>query len=137
MSRAVIVATGSTARRLNAPGEKELWGSSVHGCAVCDGPLYGPGDKVLVVGGGDAAVAAAILLSRRVERVYLIHRGEGLSASDRSSVRALERVDNVEILSPYEVERWESGRTTGQGGGSATAAAGGAPARVRPPRRYP
>jgi thioredoxin reductase (NADPH) len=68
-----IVATGSTPRKLNVPGEAELTGRGVSYCATCDGPLYR--DKaVVVIGGGDSALQEAIFLSRFAARVMVVHR---------------------------------------------------------------
>ena len=49
-SHAVIVATGSTYRRLDVPGEDELLGAGVHFCATCDGPFYKGVGEVVVIG---------------------------------------------------------------------------------------
>jgi thioredoxin reductase (NADPH) len=54
-SHAVIVATGSTYRRLDVPGEEDLIGAGVHFCATCDGPFYKGADEVVVIGGGNSA----------------------------------------------------------------------------------
>ena len=54
-SHAVIVATGSTYRRLDVPGEEDLIGAGVHFCATCDGPFYKGADEVVVIGGGNWA----------------------------------------------------------------------------------
>ena len=68
-TRAVVLATGSEPRRLGLDGEADLWGKQVHSCAVCDGGAYGTNDTVVVVGGGDAALDAVLLLRRTVYRV--------------------------------------------------------------------
>ncbi|MCH7606816.1 MAG: FAD-dependent oxidoreductase, partial [Chloroflexi bacterium] len=57
-AKAVIVAAGSTLRRLGIPGEEEMYGRGVSQCATCDGPLY-MGQVVGVVGGGDSAADEA------------------------------------------------------------------------------
>jgi thioredoxin reductase (NADPH) len=79
-SHAVIVATGSTYRRLDVPGEGELIGAGVHFCATCDGPFYKGADEVVVIGGGNSALEEGLHLSEFAHRVRVLTRSE-LSAS--------------------------------------------------------
>jgi thioredoxin reductase (NADPH) len=79
-SHAVIVATGSTYRRLEVPGEDELIGAGVHFCATCDGPFYKGADEVIVIGGGNSALEEGLHLSEFSNRVRVLARSE-LSAS--------------------------------------------------------
>ena len=62
-SHAVIVATGSTYRRLEVPGEEDLIGAGVHFCATCDGPFYKGADELVVIGGGNSALEEGLHLS--------------------------------------------------------------------------
>ena len=79
-SHAVIVATGSTYRRLDVPGEDDLIGAGVHFCATCDGPLYKGAEEVVVIGGGNSALEEGLHLSEFADRVRVLARS-GLSAS--------------------------------------------------------
>jgi thioredoxin reductase (NADPH) len=79
-SHAVIVATGSTYRRLDVPGEDDLIGAGVHFCASCDGPFYKGADEVIVIGGGNSALEEGLHLSEFAKRVRVFARS-GLSAS--------------------------------------------------------
>ena len=79
-SHAVIVATGSTYRRLDVPGEDDLIGAGVHFCATCDGPFYKGADEVVVIGGGNSALEEGLHLSEFAKRVRVLARS-GLSAS--------------------------------------------------------
>jgi len=72
-ARAVIVATGSSHRRLDVDGEKELTGKGVSYCATCDGAFFMNKD-VAVVGGGNWALTEAIFLTRFCRVVKIIHR---------------------------------------------------------------
>jgi thioredoxin reductase (NADPH) len=77
-ARAVIVATGASARWLGMEGPYR--GNGVSTCATCDGALY-RGKEIAVVGGGDSAVEEATFLTRFATKVTLIHRREALRAS--------------------------------------------------------
>jgi thioredoxin reductase (NADPH) len=79
-ARAVLVATGSTYRRLNVPGEEELIGAGVHFCATCDGPFY-KGQHVAVIGGGNSAGEESLFLTRFVDKVTILVRGGEMTAS--------------------------------------------------------
>jgi thioredoxin reductase (NADPH) len=79
-SHAVIVATGSTYRRLEVPGEDDLIGAGVHFCATCDGPLYKGAKEVIVIGGGNSALEEGLHLSEFADQVRVLTRS-GLSAS--------------------------------------------------------
>ena len=79
-SHAVIVATGSTYRRLGVPGEEGLIGAGVHFCATCDGPFYKGADEVVVIGGGNSALEEGLHLSEFARRVRVLS-DKSLSAS--------------------------------------------------------
>jgi thioredoxin reductase (NADPH) len=78
-ARTVIMAMGTSYKKMNIPGEKELTGKGVSYCATCDAMFFR--NKVIsVIGGGNSAAVAAITLSDFAEKVYLIYRGERLPA---------------------------------------------------------
>jgi len=80
-SRAVIVATGSTYRRLNVPGEDDLIGAGIHFCATCDGPFYRGSKELLVIGGGNSGVEEGLFLSQFTDKVTLLEYNPELRAS--------------------------------------------------------
>lgn len=86
-ARSVILATGANPKRLNVPGEEHFWGKGVSTCATCDGFFY-RGKKVVVVGGGDAAVEEGLFLTKFAEEVTLIHRRDTLRANKVAQARA-------------------------------------------------
>jgi len=79
LARAVVVASGATLRRLGVPGEADYEGRGVSQCANCDGPFF-TGQEVMVVGGGDAALQEALVLTGYAKRVHLVHRGASFRA---------------------------------------------------------
>jgi len=79
-SNAVLIATGSTYKRLRVPGEEDFIGAGVHFCATCDGPFY-KGREVVVIGGGNSAVEEAAFLTRFSPKVTILVRGSELTAS--------------------------------------------------------
>lgn len=79
-ARAVLLAPGSTYRRLGVPGEDDLIGAGVHFCATCDGPFY-KGQEVAVVGGGNSAGEESVFLTRFASKVTMLVRGDELTAS--------------------------------------------------------
>ena len=93
--RTVIVATGANPRKLGLPMEQELTGKGVHYCAACDGMFY-RGKTVVLVGGGNSAVADALILSRVAEKVILVHRRDTLRAS-KIYHEPLEQTENIEF----------------------------------------
>ncbi len=78
-AKALIVASGSTLKKLGIPGEEELYGRGVSHCATCDGPLF-RGEVVGVVGGGDSATDEALTLAEYADRVVLFHRRDQFRA---------------------------------------------------------
>ncbi len=93
----VILAVGRERRKLGLPNEDEWTGRGVSFCSTCDAPLYR--DKVAaVVGGGDAAVNGAVLLSKYATRAYIIYRGEAFTRPEPVNLRLLNESPNVEQM---------------------------------------
>jgi thioredoxin reductase (NADPH) len=92
----VVIAVGSTPRKLGVPGEVEYDGKGVHYCALCDGFAY-RNKIVAVLGGGDAAVKEAIYLSNTAKKVYVIHRRDELRAEKGHQEQAIAK-ENIEFV---------------------------------------
>lgn len=87
-AKVVIIATGSTPKKLDVPGEKEYIGKGVSYCATCDGFFY-TGKNVAVIGGGNSALDEGLFLTRFAEKVTIIHRRDRLRADAILQERAL------------------------------------------------
>jgi thioredoxin reductase (NADPH) len=97
-TKAVIIATGATARRMGVPNEEKMWNNGMSACAVCDGALpFFRNQPLMVIGGGDTAVEEATYLTKFGSVVYMVHRRDELRASKIMQKRALEN-EKIEIM---------------------------------------
>lgn len=87
---ALIIATGATAKRMGLKGEAEFWQKGISACAICDGglPIF-RNKKIVVIGGGDAAMEEAIHLTHFASEVIVLVRKDTLRASKAMQERAL------------------------------------------------
>ncbi len=92
----ILLATGSSSRKLGCKGEKELSGKGVSYCATCDGPFF-KGKKILVVGGGDSACDEATFLSTLSPQITVIHRKSQFRAQKAVADRVLQN-PNIDVF---------------------------------------
>jgi thioredoxin reductase (NADPH) len=93
---AVLLALGSTYRRLGIPGEEDFIGAGVHFCATCDGPFY-RGEQIAVIGGGNSAGEEGLFLTKFARRVTIVTRDPELRASKAVTDKIAEHGD-IEVL---------------------------------------
>jgi len=97
----IILGLGNTRRQLGLDRENELIGKGVSYCATCDGGFFK--NKIVgVVGGADAAVTSALVLSDVATKVYLIYRGDKLRAEPTWGDLVLKN-PKIEVLYNTEV----------------------------------
>jgi thioredoxin reductase (NADPH) len=80
-SYAVLLALGSTYRRLGIDGEEDFIGAGVHFCATCDGPFYRDAEEVVVIGGGNSGFEEGLFLTQFARHVTIVERGTTPRAS--------------------------------------------------------
>lgn len=95
-AQALIVATGTSPRKLQVPGEAEFTGRGVSYCAVCDGFFFRD-QRVMVAGGGDTAVKEALFLTKFATKVYIVHRRDQLRA-EQIIQEGAKRNEKIELI---------------------------------------
>lgn len=106
-SRAVLLATGASYRRLEVPGEDDYIGAGIHFCATCDGPFYKGAKEIVVIGGGNSAVEEGLHLTTFAEKVTLLVRGDSLTASQIAIDKVSEPTSRVNVEYNVIVDAFE------------------------------
>jgi len=106
-SRAVLIATGASYRRLEVPGEDDYIGAGIHFCATCDGPFYKNSEQIVVVGGGNSAVEEGLHLTNFTNKVTMLVRGDKLTASQFAIDKVNEPNSKVEVIYNTAVESFD------------------------------
>lgn len=106
-SKAVLLATGASYRRLEVPGEDDYIGAGIHFCATCDGPFYKGSQEIVVVGGGNSAVEEGLHLTNFTDKVTLLVRGDTLTASQIAIDKVNESTSRVDVKYNVIVDAFE------------------------------
>jgi thioredoxin reductase (NADPH) len=102
LGKKIIISTGTERKKLGLNREEELLGKGISYCATCDAGFYK--DKVAgVVGGGDAALTAALLIAKFAKKVYIIYRKEKFTKAEVSWITEAEKTENIKFLFNSEV----------------------------------
>ena len=96
-AKKIIIATGTERKRLELPREKELLGKGISYCATCDAAFYKE-KTVGVIGGSDAALTAALLLSRFAKKVYIIYRKDKFYRAEPAWVDEVQKEKKIEPI---------------------------------------
>lgn len=104
LTKTVIVATGTSEKKMGIPGEEQFVGRGVSYCATCDGAFF-KGQDVAVIGHSNKAVEESIFLATLVSRVYIISRGDKLMATPAMLDRLKDYPNIVHIKNtiPYQI----------------------------------
>ena len=100
----VIIATGSSPRLLNVPGEETYKGSGISYCATCDGEFYKDKD-IIVIGGGNSAMEESLLLLQYVQSLTVIHQFDVLQA-EKVTANKVTQNPKVNILWSHEARKF-------------------------------
>lgn len=99
-TKTVLIATGSTRRKLEVKGADTFEHKGLTYCATCDGPLYGGAD-VAVIGGGNAAFETAAQLSAYCKSVTILNRSKDFRADPVTVEKVLSK-ENISSIAPVE-----------------------------------
>jgi len=104
----VILASGMEYRKLQIPGENDFKGKGVSYCPTCDAAFF-KGKVVAVVGGGNSAGSAALLLSRYAGQVFLVYRGEKLKV-DPAYLEKISANGKIEVIFNTNIKEIKGGK---------------------------
>ncbi len=86
-AKKIVIATGTTPRKLNIPGEQEFMGNGISYCATCDAKYF-DNKEVIIIGGGNSAIEESALISKFASSITIIHQFDKLQANRESQEKA-------------------------------------------------
>lgn len=96
LTKSLIIAVGSTPKKLNVPGEEKFYHKGVSYCYVCDMPLFK--DKtVAIIGGGNSALESGALASKICKKAYIINKNPQFKG-DLILLEEIKNKENIEII---------------------------------------
>ena len=95
-AKTIIIATGTTWRRLGLPNEENLIGHGISFCVTCDGAFY-KDQTVAIIGGGNTAVTNALELSEICKKLIVVQNLADLTGENILNEK-LKAKENVEII---------------------------------------
>ena len=104
-AKRIIIATGSSYRELNVPGEVEYKGKGISYCATCDAKYY-EGKDVIVIGGGNSAVEESLFITKFARKVTIVHQFDKLQANREAQEKAFAN-DKIEFIFEHEPRIFE------------------------------
>lgn len=109
-AKKIILATGQERRKLGLNREEDFTGRGVSYCATCDANFYD--DQIVgVVGGGDAALASALLLADHAEKVYILYRRGEFFRPEPIRIEQVKKNDKIETIFEVNVEKLIGNKT--------------------------
>lgn len=102
LGRSIIIATGTDTMWLGVKGEKEKIGHGVAACAPCDAPFF-KNKNVIVVGGGNAAMEEALILSNFAKEVNIVYRQESFRKASEVMVEKIKTIPNIKFVLNSEI----------------------------------
>ena len=109
-AHSVLLATGVSYRRMDAPGVDDLVGAGVYYGSAATEAAGCEGEDVYIVGGANSAGQAAVFFSRWARSVTLLVRGPGLQASmSQYLIDQISRIENIHVRTCTSVVAAEGG----------------------------
>ncbi|MFA7187979.1 MAG: FAD-dependent oxidoreductase [Alphaproteobacteria bacterium] len=96
-SKAIIIATGATPKKLEIKGAREFMGRGVSYCATCDGFFY-TDKQVLVIGGGNSALNDALYFADIAKSVKILYRKDSFARAEQILVDRVKKAENISVM---------------------------------------
>lgn len=109
----IIIATGSSPRFLNIPGESEYKGRGLSYCATCDAKYYHD-MEVIIIGGGNTAIEEALFISKFASKITIVHQFAELQANKQAQEKAFNdpKINFIFEHEPREFKKNKDGSMT-------------------------